>query len=165
MSPVEILAILGLTAWAVFRQTKTSEVDRGLVRFKMAIIYAAVGLGVGGLDTPSGWAGWAMAVIGLVLSVAVGIVRGRRTRVWVDAEGHIWRRGTALTVGLFLGLIAVKFAFGTVAYIWKIDDGAGFGVVLLMIAVMIAVQAEIIARRAEALPRPTTSSAPATTAA
>lgn len=155
MSPLEIVAILALTGWAVYKQTVVSEVTTTAARFTMAGIYAVVGLAIGGFDTPSGWAGWAMIVTGLALSFVIGLVRGRYTRMWT-ADGRIWRQGTALTVGLFLGLIATKFALGTLAYLLHIDDGAGFGEVLLMIAIMIAVQAEIIRRRALALPTPTT---------
>jgi len=157
MTPLEIAAILALTAWAVYRQTIVAEVSFTHARFKMAAIYAAVGLAIGGFDTPAGWAGWAMIFTGLALSVVVGLIRGRYTRLWV-ADGTVWRRGTALTVGLFLGLIAAKFALGTLAYFWHVDDGAGFGEVLVMIAVMIAVQAQIIHRRASTLrPAPTTT--------
>lgn len=150
MSAYEIIAILALTAWAVYRQTIVSEVTFTNARFTMAAIYAVVGLTVGGFDTPGGWAGWAMIVIGLALSFIVGLVRGRHTRLWV-ADNRVWRQGNAVTVGLFLGLVATKFALGTLAYFWHIDDGAGFGEVLLMIAIMIAVQAQIIHRRALAL--------------
>jgi hypothetical protein len=147
MSPLEIVAILCLTAWAVYRQTHVAEVDFTPARFKMAAIYAAVGLAVGGFDLPNGAAGWAMIFTGLALSVVVGLIRGHYTRIW-NADGKVWRQGTALTVGLFLSLIAVKFALGTVAYFLHIDDGAGFGEVLIMIAIMIAVQAQLIHRRA-----------------
>jgi hypothetical protein len=160
MSAVEILAILALTGWAIYRQTIVAEVSPGLGRFKMALIYAGVGLVVGGFDTPTGSAGWAFIVAGLALSLVVGLLRGRLTRVWADPDGRIWRRGTATTVVLFIGLVAVKFALGTLAHLWHVDDGAGFGEVLVMIAVMIAVQAQIIHRRARqlataaALPQP-----------
>ncbi len=147
MSSYEIVAILALTAWAVYRQTIVSEVTFTNARFTMAVIYAVVGLAVGGFDTPGGWAGWAMIFTGLALSFVVGLIRGRHTSLWV-ADNTVWRRGNALTVGLFLGLVATKFALGALAYVWHIDDGAGFGEVLLMIAIMIAVQAQIIHRRA-----------------
>lgn len=150
MTPTEIGAIFALTTWAVFRQTRTSRVSLGRERFKMAGIYALAGLLVGGFDTPSGLAGWSMIMIGLVLSFGVGVLRGRRTRLWIESS-TVWSRGTALTVGLFLGLVAVKFALGTMAYVMGIDDGAGFGEVLVMIAIMIAVQAEIVRRRAVVL--------------
>jgi hypothetical protein len=54
MSATEILAILALVAWSVYRQTRTSQVT-AKSRFKMAIIYTIVGLSVGGFDAPAGW--------------------------------------------------------------------------------------------------------------
>lgn len=151
MSPLEIVAILALTVWAIYKQTVTAEV-KGPSRFKMAIIYAAAGVAVGGFDLPSGTAGWALIAAGVALSLVVGLFRGHLTRVWADTDGRVWRRGTSVTVGLFVALIAVKFALGALASLRGIDDGAGFGEVLVMIAVMIAVQAEIIWRRAQRLP-------------
>ena len=84
-----------------------------------------------------------MIAVGLLLSLIVGFLRGRLPRVWADAHGRILRQGTRLTVTLFVGLVATKFARGTLAYFWHVDDGAGLGEVLVMIAVMIAVQAEL----------------------
>jgi hypothetical protein len=157
VSPLEIVGILALTAWAVHKQTVVSEVAFGGNRFTTAAIYAGVGLVVGGFDIPTQPAGWAMIATGFALSLVVGLVRGRTIRL-STADGRTWRKGTALSVGLFLGLIAAKFALGTLAYVLHIDDGAGFGEVLIMIAVMIAVQAEIICRRALAFRQPTTAS-------
>lgn len=85
MSATEVLAILVLVGWAIYRQTRASEVTAES-RFKMAIIYAIVGICVGGFDRPSGLAGYGMIAIGLALSLAVGLARGRLTRVWADAQ-------------------------------------------------------------------------------
>ena len=148
MTPTEIIAILALTVYAIIRQTRVAEVNGG-TRFKMALIYGIVGICVGGFDTPSGRLGWAMIGISLALSALVGLVRGRYTRIWLGDDGRVLRQGTTFTVGLFVLLIAAKFGLGAWASIDGIDDGAGFGEVLVMIAVMIAVQAEIVWRRAQ----------------
>src|ERR1700744_5216183 len=150
MSATEILAILALVVWSIYRQTRKSEVT-AKDRFKMAIIYAIVGICVGGFDRPSGLAGYGMIAIGLALSLAVGLARGRLTRGWADAQGRVFSQGPAVTVGLFLGLVAVKFGLGVLAWFAHINDGAGFGEVLIMIAIMIAVPGQIVSRRAEAL--------------
>lgn len=150
MSLTEILAIVALTIYAIYRQTRVDEIV-GRTRFKMAIIYGIVGVCVGGFDFPSGAAGYAMIAAGLGLSIVVGLARGRLTPVWVAPDGRILRQGTALTVSLFVGLIVAKFALGAWASIAGIDDGQGFGEVLVMIALMIAVQAELVWRRAQAL--------------
>jgi hypothetical protein len=86
----------------------------------------------------------------LALSVIVGLARGRLTRLWAR-EGRVFSQGTPLTIGLFLGLVAAKFAIGTACYFLNISDNGGFGEILIMIAVMIAFQAELIWRRAQAL--------------
>ena len=45
-------------------------------------------------------------------------------------------------------MVVVKFAIGTACYFLGISDDGGFGEILIMIAVMIAFQAEIVWRRA-----------------
>jgi hypothetical protein len=150
MSPLEITAVLGLTGWALYKQTRTAQVA-GSGRFKTAIIFAVIGLCIGGFDLPSGATGWLMIAISMGLSLVVGVARGRLTRIWLATDGRVMRRGTMLTVGLFLGLAAAKFILGTAAYAWHIDDGQGFGEVLLMIAIMVAVQAELVYRRGQVL--------------
>lgn len=151
MSPFDLFILLALVCWAIYKQTRVAEVNRGPGRFTMAGIYVVLGLVLGGFDVPKGASGIVLIVSGLVLSLVVGILRGRLTRVWVEADGRVLRQGTRVTVALFVGLVATKFALGTLAYFWHINDGAGLGEVLVMIAVMIAVQAELVARRAPAL--------------
>jgi hypothetical protein len=150
MSPIDLIAILALVGYAVYKQTQVSEVT-AKSRFKLAIIYGAVGLCVGGINPPSGVAGVALLGFGLALSVVVGLARGRLTRIWIQADGRVFKQGTALTVGLFLAMIAIKFGTGAWAQFAHVDDGEGFGEVLVMMALMIAVQAELMWRRAQAL--------------
>lgn len=147
MSPVEILAILGMTAWAIYKQTVVTEV-RAKGRFKMAAIYGVVAIVVGGFAQPHGATAWALLLVGIALSVAVGLARGFLTRIWTEPDGRVLRQGTVLTVALFLGLVLSKFVLGAIAQADHVNDGAGFGEVMLMIAVMVAFQAEVVWRRA-----------------
>lgn len=149
MSPLEIVAILALTGYALYRQTRVSEVHEKS-RFKLAITYGIVGLAIGGFVVPRGDIAWGFLLLSILLSVVVGVARGYRTKVWLDGQ-RILTQGTALTVTLFLGLIAAKFAIGTAEYFDDVPAGAGFGEVMVMIAVMVAVQAEIVWRRGTAL--------------
>lgn len=150
MTPLDGIAILALVAYAIYRQTRISEIT-GQSRFKLAIIYGAVGLAVGGFALPHGAAAFGLLGVSIALSVVVGLVRGRLTRMWMAEDGRILSQGTALTVGLFLGMIVIKFGLGAYASLQHINDGEGFGEVLLMIAVMIAVQAELVWGRAQRL--------------
>jgi hypothetical protein len=58
-----------------------------------------------------------------------------------------------VTILLFVGLVAAKFGMGVLAYFKGIQDGAGFGEIMVMIAIMVAFQAEIVFRRAQKLAR------------
>ena len=53
MSPTEIILLLALTGYAIYRQTQRHEVV-GSGRFTMAIIYGIVGLAVGRLAPARG---------------------------------------------------------------------------------------------------------------
>ena len=66
MSPIEIIALLALVAYAIYRQTQRREVV-GHGRFKLAIIYAAVGLLVGGFQRPDSAAEVALLATSLAL--------------------------------------------------------------------------------------------------
>ena len=150
MSLTEIIILLALTGYALFQQTRRHQVV-GNQRFKLAIIYAIIGLVVGGMNMPKNATAVALLAISIVLSIAVGLVRGRYAKVWAAADGTIYSQGTPLTIGLFFALVAAKFGIGTVAYFLHISDDGGFGEILIMIAIMVAFQAELIWRRAQAL--------------
>jgi hypothetical protein len=149
MSPTDLLIILALVCYAVFRQTRKHELT-GRSRFKLAIIYAIVGLTIGGLAMPHGTLALSLLALSILLSLVVGYVRGRYTRIWREGD-TLYAQGTTFTVTLFLLMIAAKFGLGTVAYFAHVNDNGGMGEVLLMIAVMVAVQAEYVWRRAQAL--------------
>ena len=78
MSIVEILILVAMIGYAIYRQTQQHEVV-GSSRFKLAIIYAVVGLAVGGFSRPDTGAEWGLLIAGLALSVVVGLARGRLT--------------------------------------------------------------------------------------
>ncbi len=149
MSPLAIATLVLLTVYAVYRQSIESEVI-GSSRFKLAIIYAVVGIAVGGFHQPEGTSAWATLAASVSLSAVIGIARGRLTTLTVR-QGRIYCRGTPLTIGLFVALVSAKFALGTYQYMHGISSHGGFGEVMLLIAVMVALQSELIWRRACAL--------------
>ena len=146
MSPLEIVILVSMLGYAVWRQTQRHEVV-GASRFKLAIIYGIVGLVVGGFHLPHSGSAIALLATTIALSIIFGLMRGRYTRVWAE-DGRVYSQGTVLTVSLFFVLIAAKFGLGTIAYLEKLSNDGGFGEILLMIAVMVAFQAEIVWRRA-----------------
>ncbi len=149
MGITEILILVAMMGYAIYMQTKRHEVV-GDKRFKLAVLYAIIGLAVGGVNIPDQPFEIGFLVVGLLLSVVVGLIRGRYTRVWTEG-GRVYSQGTAFTITLFLLLVLAKFAMGTAAYFLGLSDGGGFGEILLMIALMVAFQAQIIWTRARAL--------------
>jgi hypothetical protein len=158
MSPIEITALLALIGFAIYRQSRRHEIV-GATRFKLPLVYAVVGVVVGGFALPHTLPAVLLVVGSLVLSVLVGVARGRLTPVWSEG-GRVFAHGTPVTIGLFLGLVAVKCAIGTVCWFLHIPDGGGLGEILLMIAAMLAFQTEIVWRRARAMTAAMTTSVP-----
>ena len=152
MTPLEIAILVAMTGYAIYKQSQRHEVV-GSSRFKLAIIYAIVGLVIGGVHAPDNAWEVGILVASVLASVVIGLVRGRYTRVWRQ-DGTVWAQGTALTISLFFGLILFKVALGTAAYFLHVSDDGGFGEILLLIAVMVAFQAQIVWTRARALGAP-----------
>lgn len=150
MSTIEVLAVITLVVYAIYKQTRVSEV-RARGRFTMAIGYAVIGISVGGFSLPHRPVAAGLLAASILLSLAVGLARGHHTRIWREPDGRVYRQGTALTVGLFLTMLAAKFAMGTYAYLAHVPTAGGFGEILIMMAIMLALQAEIVVRRAAAL--------------
>ena len=119
----------------------------------MAALYAAIGIAVGGFALPHGAVSIGLLALGIALSAVIGLARGYRTRVWQAEDGRVLARGTWVTIVLFVGLIAAKFGIGTYEYLARVRDSAGFGEVLVMIGVMVAVQAQIVWIRARGMVR------------
>ncbi len=149
MSYYELIIIAILTAFAVYQQTRRHQVVAA-TRFRLALGYLLTGLVIGGVHLPRTPVALIFLVIGVLLSLIVGIARGRLTRLWVDG-GIVYSQGTRLTVGLFLGLIASKFVLGTIAYLLRASDSGGIGEIVIMLGLMMAIQAELIHRRARLL--------------
>ena len=75
----EVVTITGLVGYAIYRQTHLAEVTRK-GRFKMAVVYAIIGLAVGGFVPPHSTGAFALLAASIILSLAVGVGRGALTR-------------------------------------------------------------------------------------
>ena len=149
MTNAQLVVLAALTIYAIHRQSIRHEIT-GRARFKLALIYAIVGLAVGGFEEPPDASAWLVIVASVVLSLAVGFARGYLTRIWRDVDGKVYSQGTWITIALFLVLVGAKWIHGAYVYMHPAAGAAprgGFGEILVMIAIMMAVQAEIVHRR------------------
>ncbi|MFS0911198.1 hypothetical protein AB3M89_05360 [Microbacterium sp. 179-I 3D2 NHS] len=153
MNAVQLVFLAGMVGFAIYRQTRVGPAG-GPGRFTMALLYGAIGLmsvALTGWVLPGDSRGWLVLATGIALSAVVGVARGLLTRVWTDENGRALRQGTWLTVSLFVAMILAKIAITVFAQLSGIPTGSSFAQVLLIVAVMIAVQAEIVHRRAQRL--------------
>src|ERR1700744_5275244 len=100
MSTYELIAILALVAYAIYKQTRVNEIT-GRNRFKLALVYGIVGVAIG-VHVPHHAVTLGLIGVSLAASLVIGWVRGRYTKVWLAADGRIYSQGTVLTVSLFL---------------------------------------------------------------
>ncbi|WP_312072965.1 hypothetical protein [Atlantibacter sp.] len=147
MTTTQILVLIALICWSLYKQTIRNEV-RGQRRFKMAIIYGIVGLIVGGFYLPTDAIAWACVTGSIGASALVGVMRGNLTRLTLE-DGKVYSQGNVVTIGLFLGLVTLKFLLGTWLYMNHPQPHSGFGEIIVLIAIMAAVQAQIIWLRAQ----------------
>jgi len=128
-----------------------------LVRQNAAQIYILLGV-IGLAQTyvaisEHGSAAGAVAIIWIVASLVVaallGIVRATTVKVWRDAAGVAWRKGTAVTIILWIVALGIHFGFE-----FAIDHAStiatlGSATILLYLAVSMGIQREVVRQRAQ----------------
>lgn len=150
-------AAIGIAAFALilYRQLRTTRVDLDSGP-RTLVIFGVIGLVLAG-QYLSQHAIAPLSVIALLLSLIVAAVlawvRGRSVRIWADAAGIWWRRGTWLT--LVLWLVAMGSHIGIdagLSYLAGSANGAGLGnaTIMLYLAVSLGLQRLVVASRIRA---------------
>jgi hypothetical protein len=103
------------------------------------------------LAVPGGGAMVAAAVGSLVLATVTGALRAPSVRLWRQG-GQVWRKGTALTVALWLVSLALHLGYDAMVARGKADAGFGAATMLLYFAVSLATQNAVLSARAWRLP-------------
>lgn len=103
------------------------------------------------LAVPDGAAMVAAAVGSLVLAMVTGALRAPSVRLWREG-GQAWRRGTALTVVLWLVSLALHLGYDAVVARGNGDAGFGAATMPLYFAVSLATQNVVLGARARRLP-------------
>jgi hypothetical protein len=89
-----------------------------------------------------------LVVIGLALAVAFGALRAVTMRVWRDPDGVAWRRGSALTITLWIISLAAHIALDLSAGHSSVAKSFTSASIWLFLALTLGVQREIIRARA-----------------
>ncbi|WP_042393899.1 DUF1453 family protein [Streptacidiphilus carbonis] len=88
----------------------------------------------------------ALLVVSILLEVAMGFAWGFTTRVWQDASGAVWAKGTAATGFAWVGMIIARI--GLYAIGSAMGVAAGQGVLLLSLAAVLLVRTAVVSWRA-----------------
>ena len=153
-----IAAVVGaaLFVWILYRQLRSQPVG-GAAGYKRPVVFGAIGLLLGGeyaLSHPMSVLGVAGLGVSLVLAVGLSWLRAHSVVLW-RRDGVWWRRGTALTVVLWLCSIGAHL--GLDALVGLVDPSEGFGrgfgnaTTLLYLGVSLGLQHLILLRRVRAL--------------
>ncbi|MEZ0089636.1 DUF1453 domain-containing protein [Streptacidiphilus sp. EB129] len=81
-----------------------------------------------------------LLVIGIVLEVAMGFAWGFTTRIWRDASGAVWSKGTVATAAAWIGMLLVRVLLAVV--------GRGMGIPLSQGSIMLSLAALLLVRTA-----------------
>ena len=88
----------------------------------------------------------ALLVVSIVVEVGMGFAWGFTTRIWRDASGTAWFKGTAATGFAWVGMIAVRVLLYVVAGAMGIATGEG--AILLGLAAVLLVRKAVVTWRA-----------------
>ncbi|MEU6553246.1 hypothetical protein ABZ915_23630 [Streptomyces sp. NPDC046915] len=107
-----LLLIVGITVVVMVSQFSARPV-RPVAYLWVALLLVRGCLPPGPSRTTS--AGVAFLVVGLVVSVVAGVLRGRTMPMWRDTEGRLYRKGGRVTLVLWLATVVVKLGLGAIA--------------------------------------------------
>ena len=151
MSGIEILAVVGIIGYVIFRQL-TGEALRG----KRAVLLPAVltVVGYGDLHGNGGarlsHADVACLVVGAAGSVLIGLAFGWITRL-EERDGHLWARLPVWGLGLWAALIAWRVLVMAVAGAMHAHVAASSATLLFSLGVNRLAQAAVIVPRVMAM--------------
>ncbi|GAA0390424.1 hypothetical protein [Streptomyces luteireticuli] len=143
------LLVLGITALVLVLQFRARRVRA------VAFVWVAL-LVVRGLVPPgparATAAGLAFLALGLAVSAAFGVLRGRAMPLWRDADGTVWRRGDSAVLRLWLLTVVARCAVSAVEYALT-DEPFNGNAFLLGFGVTLGVQHAVLLFRRGTLRR------------
>ena len=113
MSYLLIAVYLGILGFIVYRQFATQRIRQaGLLVFPALLAFGTVQtIGRAGIGPIEGL----LLAAGLLVGAGTGYWRGHTYRIWTDASGQAWQRGTWMTLASWGLLIALRVVFAVAA--------------------------------------------------
>ncbi|MEV5324894.1 hypothetical protein AB0K67_12125 [Nonomuraea sp. NPDC052634] len=148
-SAVTPLLIVLVLAYAIYRQFKTRPADRSAVLY-ISLALIVFGLVSGGvLDSDYLGPSVFMLAIEVVTAVGLGVLRAMTVRIWADAKGVAWSKGTGWTLLAWLASIAVRVAEQFAGSAMGLTVAAGG--IMVFVGLTLATQSLVVSSRGRAL--------------
>ncbi|GAB2826681.1 hypothetical protein GCM10027176_33850 [Actinoallomurus bryophytorum] len=150
MTTPNLLLVAGITAVIIVSQFSVRPV-RPLTYLWVALLIARGCVPPGPARMTV--AGIAILVVGLLVSVVFGVLRGRTMPMWRDASGRLYRRGGLVTLLLWITTLATRLGLGVFAVL-VLDEPFNGNALWLGIGVTFGVQQLVMTYRGRGLRRP-----------
>jgi hypothetical protein len=155
----DVALVVLAVGWILFKQVQPAPVKPRL------LVIVPVVLGYFGATTTTAktWSNGPdllFIVLGVAISLGLGLPRGATIRVWAAEDGRWWRQGTKATLALWGALFVARAGLYIVAEATGHQAASGVGPLLFALAISFAAQNVVIATRMRPGAGPTPASYP-----
>jgi len=147
-SPANVVIIIAVVGYVIARQFQARRFSGNARRMLiLPAVLAVLALDSHNLlDPHHRGVSAVLLIVGVILEVGMGCVWGFTTRIWRDASGDIWAKGTKATALAWTGMLLIRAAL--------IGIGSAMGVavnesgILLSLAALLLVRSAVVTWRA-----------------
>jgi hypothetical protein len=144
------LIVVAVVAIVIVRRFARRRVDERRL-LVIPLVVGVIGIAQGRpIDTHHAGLSTGLLAAEIVAALLLGLGLGATMRVWREADGSLWSRGTWATFGVFVASIVIRGGL----YVLGHAAGArpGSGTVLISVAAWLLAQNAVIAWRSRELP-------------
>ncbi|MGD3110312.1 DUF1453 domain-containing protein [Streptomyces sp. YGL11-2] len=148
---LNIVVMIAVVVIVFARQFTAQRItSEGKKWWLMPVILCVMALRQPGLLDPAHHAASAVLLaVTLLLGLASGAAWAWTTRIWTDADGAVWTKGTWAAAGVWLCGMALRFGLMGIAAVLGVHQGSQ--ATLLSVAAMLLTRAGVTTWRAQAV--------------
>ncbi|MFI9274757.1 DUF1453 domain-containing protein [Kitasatospora sp. NPDC052896] len=145
-----IVIIVAAVVFVLARQMRARRIDTERRFWLLPLILAVVALRDPSLIDPHHKAAAVgLLVVGILIEIAMGSVWGWTVRIWRDADGTVWAKGSKAALAAWVGMIALRVGLFAVAAALGVHQGTND--LLLALAALLLVRGAVVNWRAQNL--------------
>jgi hypothetical protein len=142
----DILLIIVAVGWILFKQVQAAPVKPRLLVI-VPVVLAYFGITTTAAKTWSNSTDVLLIVLGVAISIGLGVPRGATIRVWLGDDGRWWRQGSKATLVLWGALFVGRGGLYVIAEATGHQAASGVGPLLFALALSFAAQNVVIGFR------------------